>query len=279
MEKKISRRTFIRKVALFLGAALVSSPIYSFFGERNRLRIKEVDLYFDRLPKEYSSLRMVQFSDTHLGFYFDDQNLQRVVDRINSCKPDIVCFTGDFVDDQYESLMSTVPILEQLDAPLGKYAVLGNHDYWNDPHEVESILSASGFRVLKNENVQIHKDEKPIYIAGVDDVLYGSPNIEKSLDGIGGNDFTIMLAHEPDYADVVSDYSVDLQLSGHSHGGQIRLPLLGHIVAPPLGKKYVDGLNRVKNLMVYTNRGIGTTTLPFRFFCRPEITVLNLKKG
>jgi predicted MPP superfamily phosphohydrolase len=113
-------------------------------------------------------------------------------------------------------------------------------------------------------------------VAGVDDILYGNPNMEKALDGIPENQFKILLAHEPDYADAASKYPVDLQLSSHSHGGQIRFPFIGHLITPPLGSKYVDRLNPVGHLTVYTSRGIGTTGVPYRFNCRPEITVIEL---
>jgi predicted MPP superfamily phosphohydrolase len=276
MEKKVSRRTFIKKLLVFLGVT-ATGPFYSFYGERNWLKIEEVDLYFNNLPKGFSNLRIAQFSDTHLGFYFDLQNLHNVVDRINSCKPDMICFTGDLVEDEYEHLQSTASILNGLKAPLGKYAVLGNHDYWFDPNQVVSTLTSSGFKVLVNEKIRITKDGTDICIAGVDDMMHGSPNIEKALEGIGENEFAILLVHEPDYADITKDYLVGLQLSGHSHGGQIRIPIVGHLVAPPFGSKYVYGLNEIKNLKVYTNRGMGTTIYPFRIYCRPEITIFNLK--
>jgi predicted MPP superfamily phosphohydrolase len=276
MKKKISRRNFIRKILSFLGV-IALGPFISFFGERNWLKIEEVDIHFNNLPIGFTDVRIVHFSDTHLGFYYDHHNLRTLVDRINSCKPDMICFTGDLVDGEYECSESAIPVLNELKAPLGKYAVLGNHDYRSDPSQVVSALTSSGFKVLINENMRITKDGSDIYIAGVDDILQGSPHIEKALEGIGENEFTILLAHEPDYADVTKDYLVGLQLSGHSHGGQIRLPIVGYLVTPPFGSKYVYGLYDLTNLKVYTNRGIGTTIYPFRLFCRPEITVINLK--
>lgn len=170
MKKKISRRSFIRKISTYLGV-LALGPIISFFGERNWLKIVELDLHFNNLPKGFSDIRIVHFSDTHLGFYYDLHNLRNLVDRINSLEPDMVCFTGDLLDDEYDDLESTIPVLNELKAPMGKFAVLVNHDYRSDPIKVVSTLTSSGFKVLINENMRITKDRSDIYIAGVDDVF------------------------------------------------------------------------------------------------------------
>lgn len=133
-------------------------------------------------------------------------------------------------------------------------------------------MSASGFTLLINRHVFIRRREEYLHIAGVDDVLHGKPDLVKALHGLKENDPTLLLAHEPDFADAAARYkNVVLQLSGHSHGGQIRLPFIGHLVVPPMARKYVMGLYEVgaSNMLLYTNRGIGTTSFPVRLNCRP----------
>lgn len=188
---------------------------------------------------------------------------------------------GVFNDYEFTKNQATqvYEILKHFHAPLGKFAILGNHDYWGDVTLVQTCLQESGFTLLKNQVTEINTDTDQIYISGLDDVLEGVPDLgpviqqtEKHPDR-----FHIMLVHEPDYADAVANYHVDLQLSGHSHGGQITFPLIGPIITPPDSKKYINGLYKInERLTLYINRGIGTTILPFRFLCKPELTIIEL---
>lgn len=228
----------------------------------------------------FRGTRILHFSDLHFGYYFDKDALAKVIHRIERLEPDMICFTGDLVDDGTKGLIQCVDLMKGLHAPLGKFAVLGNHDYGLEGRNgVADFWKKTGFRLLLNRHEVVEKDGSRLVVAGVDDLLLGQADVERSLAGTLPEDEVILLAHEPDYADTVSEWPrVKLQLSGHSHGGQIRLPFVGHLIAPPYGKKYVSGLYQADSsqLAVYTNRGIGTTTLPIRFWCRPELTVLEL---
>lgn len=272
----MSRRKFLK---YFFGSVFIAGTgtlAYAHYVERYWVNTHRITLPFSPLPKSFSKLKILHFSDVHLGHYFGINELTRLVEQMNQIRPDIICFTGDLVENELELLDKSVSILSNLTAPLGKYAVLGNHDYWFDRSSVANTLTDSGFTVLVNNHAVIQHAHERIYVSGVDDILYGSPNIEQAIEGIPDHEFTILLAHEPDYADAASQYPINLQLSGHSHGGQIKFPFIGHLVTPPLGRKYVDRLNQIGNLKVYTNRGVGTTGIPFRFNCRPEITVIEL---
>ncbi|MFS1514261.1 metallophosphoesterase [Chengkuizengella sp. SCS-71B] len=283
MKEKISRRSFLGKMwrsgLAFIGLS-VSIPTYSYFGERKWLQTTQIKLSSKRIPLQFSGLKIVHFSDLHLGFHMDDQYFDDLIKQVNAHQPDIICFTGDLVDEDASNLSTYILKLQQFEAPYGKFAVLGNHDKIriDSTAWVTEVLKRSNFNLLVNENVQIKRDNAVINMTGVDDIIYGNPNLDKALLEANKDTYTILLAHEPDFADVAHNYQVDLQLSGHSHGGQIRLPLIGHIITPPMAKKYVNGLYEVgDSLKVYTNKGVGTTIYPFRFFCRPEITVITLE--
>ena len=278
----ITRKAFVKKglnkLLVLLGGALVAGS-YGFCWERSWVELVRLTVHLPSLPREWIGTRIVHFSDVHLGHFCTPDDLQSVVDLIGKEKPDLICFTGDLVEDGTEMLGEAVPVLARLAAPLGKYAVLGNHDYRNrKPQLVRDALDAAGFTVLHNQHARLQKGNAPFFIAGVDDLLLGTPDLDSALKGITADHPVILLAHEPDFADVSAQAPVHLQLSGHSHGGQVRLPFVGAVVTPPMARKYVQGLNYAgeQNMPVYTNRGLGTTQLPIRFLCRPEMTVLTL---
>lgn len=280
----ISRRTFLKKGVLLAGTLLASGGLtgsYAGFIEPKWYEITRINLSFERLPNAFHGLKLVHFSDTHIGHYFNLEDLERLVNLINQEKADMICFTGDLFDARItEDAAATGKLLASIEAPLGKWAVLGNHDKWIGRNETLPILEAGGFQTLLNSYQTISNKSQSIQLAGVEDRLTGKPNIVKTLKGSNPQMFTLLLSHCPDYADEAAKHPVDLQLSGHTHGGQIRLPVAGAILTPPQGRRYVMGLYEVpdSSMLVYTNRGIGTTTLPLRFLCRPEITVITLEK-
>ncbi len=267
-------------LAWILGAAgLVGSWIYGSIIERKWLDVREVRLSLPRLPHPFSGFRLVLISDIHLGFYFGTRELTKVVAVINSLAADVVCFTGDFLDTRAfpGALNAVAPVLTGLKAPFGKFAVLGNHDYRAGARQVIRELSRGGFHLLLNEHVVLEKGNEHLYVIGLEDILVGKPSLAGAMAGIPVGTCRILLVHEPDYADETEKYDIDLQLSGHSHGGQVCLPLVGPLASSTLGKKYRTGLYRVGNLALYTNQGLGTTVLPVRFLCRPEITLIILE--
>lgn len=279
----ITRKTFLQKwlkaVFRLLGLGAVAG-LYSYGWERKWIEVTHVPIEVPGLPEPFRGTKLVHFSDLHIGHYCEPDDVQHVVDLIMRERPDMICFTGDLVDESTRYLSAVVPILEQLQAPLGKYAVLGNHDYRSrEQHVVRGALSGSGFEVLDNRHIRIERQGRSLHIAGVDDVLFGVPDLSRAVAEIPAGDTVILLAHEPDFAQEAASYPIHLQLSGHSHGGQVRLPLVGAILTPKLSQMYVQGLYQVENkeMQVYTTRGIGTTILPIRFFCRPELTVLTLR--
>jgi len=279
---EMSRRSFLRWLTGAGVAAAVGGPAYSFYIERRKIVTNtiQISMFQNRENHPLRGTRIVHFSDVHFGFYFNKNALAGVLSEIKRLNPDLICFTGDLVDDGNEGLDDCIELFRELAPPLGTFAVLGNHDYTRSGiNTVGDFWEKSHVELLVNRHHTIERGGQKIHIAGIDDVINGSADLKQALQGTTEEDDVILLAHEPDFADIASfSPQVKLQLSGHSHGGQVRLPFIGHLMVPPLGKKYVDGYYKVGagGLHVYTNRGIGTTRLPIRFWCRPEITVIEL---
>ncbi|MBO2943846.1 metallophosphoesterase [Paenibacillus sp. F411] len=273
----MTRRQFLKRGFQAAAAAGLLGAGYGAFWEPNHIELTRLNLQQQRLPASFHGMKIVHFSDLHLGFPLWSDKTGKVVEMILQEKPDLIVFTGDMVDGRAQALDGSLEALSRLQAPLGVLSILGNHDYENADDLVSKQASA-GFTVLRNSHVLLERRGKVIAVAGLEDWLEGTPDAEQALQGIPEGMYTLMLMHEPDYAGIVSTYPVDLQLSGHSHGGQIRLPGIGEVVTPPGALRYVQGLYNVgeRGMPLYVNRGLGTTRLPMRFLCRPEITVLTL---
>lgn len=280
-EVKINRRTFFRwSTSLLIGllGSGVLASTYSVMTERFWYEVKEVPLKIKGLPMSFHGWKMVQFSDVHFGFHHDEKDLRKVLEIINGLNPDILLFTGDLVHTGSKTTGLTPSLLLELNSFRGgKWAVIGNHDI-NTKGEVRELYNQADFQVLENSHRPIIHNQQSLYIAGLEDAMYGIPDIEKALKGLNENDCILLLAHEPDSAEWISTYPVNAQFSGHSHGGQVRLPFFGPIIQQRMARIYDNGLYYVgeSGMPLYVNRGIGTSQLPIRFFCRPEITVFTL---
>ena len=273
------KRFFNLLTALVLILTVLSAALFAWarFVEPAMIRVERVDIQVAGLYPSADGLKIALFSDTHLDFGLDAEKLADAVRLINEQGPDLVCFTGDLYDDYSKSGeedMAVIHALAGLEAPLGKYAVLGNHDYGPQAQKrTDEILTAGGFSVLYNESVQL--PEYGLHLFGMDDCMFGAGDAAAYRAQAGS--CNIVLCHEPDVFDGMQD--VDLMLSGHTHGGQVRLPLVGAAALPGLGKNYVSGLYEKENGKIYVNRGLGTTIMQLRLFCTPEITILTLKNA
>jgi predicted MPP superfamily phosphohydrolase len=233
---------------------------------------------------ELDGLTIAQLSDLHYDRRVDPAPIEQAISLTNALRPDLVVLTGDFLTVRVlgnglrpaEDSRTCAHILGRLHTRLGIFAVLGNHDCTH-PGAVIQALENQGIAVLHNRTRAVEQGGGRLWIAGVEDVLTGHPDLDGALRGVSEDEPTILLAHEPDFADVAAGSSITLQLSGHTHGGQVRFPLMGAPYVPPLGRKYPRGLRRVGPLVLYTNRGIGTSLLPIRFNCPPEITLFMLR--
>jgi uncharacterized protein len=240
-----------------------------------------------RWPEALDGFTIALISDFHYDPIFSVHPIHAAVGMVNDLRPDLIALTGDFVSvpwigNHAKAAAAAEPcarLLTQLKAPHGLWAVLGNHDCFTDPERVTSALEAEKIPVLVNQSVPIERNGARFWLAGVDDVLAKGADVDQTLRKVPKDEAVVLMVHEPDYADDVARYPVDLQLSGHSHGGQVRVPLVGPLYLPEMARKYVRGLYKVGELLLYTNAGLGTVEIPVRFDCAPEITLLTMRRG
>lgn len=284
----MSRRRFV-KAGLGVAAGLA---VYAGAVERHWVDLTRPEVALPGLPAAFSGMRIAQLSDIHLDEYTEPIFLRYVVELINALKPDLVLLTGDYISDGLFSRRFTLGAAWHCARILAGlrckqvYAALGNHDVGVDAKEVTAALTANGITVLTNACVPIERQGGRIWLAGLDDPVLGQPDSERAIPASIRNrpgEPVILLCHAPDYADTLlgqpAGQAVSLMLSGHTHGGQVRLPLLGAMQLPDLGKKYVEGWFRLGAMQLYVNRGIGTVGLPFRFDCPPELTLFTLRSA
>jgi uncharacterized protein len=280
----LNRRRFLKQI--FAGAAgLVSvAALDALWLEPNAPVVEHVRLRLARLPEAFHEFRVLVMGDFHYGPWVRKGHIEHAVRIGLTLKPHLTIFTGDFVSHPLlkpngpagaKNAEPCAQILQQL-AVSPVVAILGNHDHWNRPDEVAAALAGRGIPVLRNRAIPIERDGKRIWIVGVDDVYEKANDLSAALDGVPHDETKIVAVHEPDFADEVARHSVDLQVSGHSHGGQVWIPGIGAPILPALAHKYPRGLNKAGNLQVYTNRGIGMVAPPVRLNCRPEITLITL---
>ena len=221
----------------------------------------------------------MQISDIHMGSWMSVDRLQLVVDEVRVLTPDLFFITGDFLPGRgfkrrsWRWLDDLRSVLAPLAASIPSFAVLGNHDYWTNPGAIREMLRKSGITDLTNSVFTLSRGTDHLHLCGVDDVREGNVRLDQVIAQLPDHEAAILLAHEPDFADIsAATGKFDLQLSGHTHGGQIVLPILGPPILPRLGRKYPSGLYRVQDMLLYTNRGVGRNNPPLRLNCPAEIT-------
>jgi uncharacterized protein len=253
--------------------------IYVHKVEPNWLEITQIDVKLPKLDRAFNGYRIVQITDLHAGDGIDRSQLEKVVAAVNAQSPDLVVITGDHISripKQHLEMLDTLAQLHPRDLTI---SVLGNHDVYNDPAPVRAAIQKAGITLLENTIYTLKRDRATLHIAGVGDVFAHEDRLDRVLAQLPPTGAAIMLAHEPDFADkTAATGRFGLQLSGHSHGGQFRIPFYNGYL-PELARKYPLGRYQVGDTIQYTNRGIGMIKLYARFNCRPEISVFNLVAG
>jgi hypothetical protein len=276
--RSVSRRAFLRAARTLLAAgAFSTTPAwYAWLVEPTWISIERITLTLPRLPRACDGFTLVQLSDLHFGPVVRPDYIHAAIDAALSLQPDLIALTGDFVSSLANGeAVEVEKALRRLNAPAGVFASLGNHDWWTKAEVVAEAVTRSGVTLLRNASTRLGED---FHMAGVDDVWEAKADLARALSGIPPGACTLLLAHEPDYADLVAAAGrVDLQLSGHSHGGQVSLPFIGPVALPYLGRKYPVGWRQIGDLQLYTNRGLGLIAPAVRFNCRPEITLFTLR--
>ena len=278
----MNRRDFLKLGAAVLFGVAVSSLTgftYAIEIEPEWLDKTIVELVLPNLDPAFDRFRLVQVSDIHASKWMPEGRLASVVDAVNSLRPDLVAITGDFVSHSpWKFQQILINQLRRLDPVYGSVAVLGNHDHWNDADIVRSVIAESGLTDLDNSFCTLRRQGTSLHFAGVDDYMEHKDRLDEVLKQLPREGAAVLLAHEPDYANISAPTGrFDLQISGHTHGGQVSLPLIGAPILPSYGRQYPRGLYRIKQMQLYTNRGVGMIHLPFRFNSRPEVTLFVLR--
>lgn len=296
----ISRREFVSKLAIAMAAIPMGSILHGLWKGKYMFKIHRVTLSFEDLPENFDTFRIVQISDLHIGSFRSAEPLDEAVCLINEQKPDLVLFTGDWVNNVAEETASFIESLSSIESRFGKYAVLGNHDYgdyvaWKSADEKNQNLnklinfqSQAGFTNLRNEGIRITRGSDSIFIAGVEN--FGAPpfpkygKLSKALKGCTPEDFVILMSHDPTHFDLEikkSEKKIHLTLSGHTHGMQFGIEIPGWIRWSPVKIRYPKwaGLYKEKDRYLYVNRGLGFIGFPGRVGIWPEITLIELKKS
>ena len=269
-------------IFLIFSLLLILSILYVKNIEPNWFEVVPVNLKIPNLPKTFNGFKIVQISDIHADDSMTEQKLTKIVRLIDRQDPDIVAITGDFITKKTDA--TTTALLENTLSKLSPQektiAVLGNHDHWSNPEQIRNIIHNSNILDLSNSVYTLERERDKLNIAGVDDYWANKARLDLVLQKLPTEGIAILIVHEPDFADISSTKNrFALQISGHSHGGQVKIPFRKPPVLPPYGQKYPSGLYRVGNMIQYTNIGVGMVKPLVRFNCRPEITVFTLNSS
>lgn len=262
----------------FIYSSILSLAGYSGLVEPAFLRVRQKALLIPNLPPAFEGFKIAQLTDFHYKAY-NKGLIQRAVQKTNEWKPDLIALTGDFVDNNPSRLPSLLELLKPLHARLGSYAVLGNHDHHHPSGNIAAYRSAfahTSTTLLVNECVT----QEGVEIIGVDSICSSTPDFTLQVGGRTPDQLRLVLAHEPDMFDqIIPAYQPHLQLSGHTHGGQCRVPVIGYApLTPRYGQKYKDGAFSKGPSSLFVSSGLGTSIAPIRFACLPEVALLTLLK-
>jgi len=256
-------------------AGNISKVAKTAIDEANTLTVEEVTITLDRFPSKLDGLRVVHLSDTHHSPFTDLEHISRAVDISNKLEPDIVFLTGDYVSHNADYIAPVAEVLGSLRSQFGTFACLGNHDHWTDADLVTHLLRGEGINVLINEGLRFEARQASFWLAGVDDYMAGKTDVPAALKGSYPDEPKILLAHNPLIFRQSVRAKIDLTLSGHTHGGQIKMRDPEKRILPR--RKLSSGLHRRNESQIYITRGIGTVVVPARYQCPPEISLLELR--
>jgi uncharacterized protein len=259
-------------------ASTFSKRARAAIAEANRIEIENISIYLKKLPKSIDGFRIIHLSDIHHSPLTNLEHIRNAVKIANSLKPDMFVLTGDYVSHEREYIEPVARVLGELSSKLGTFACLGNHDHWTDAELVTQAFRNAKIEVLINEGFRVKSGGESFWLSGVDDYMMGKTDIDSALKGSLANEMKILLAHNPAVFSRAVFADIDLVLSGHTHGGQIKLGKpRGRFFFPNRQRKLKNGLHQRKNSQIYITRGIGTVVLPMRYQCPPEISVLELR--
>lgn len=291
----VSSRVCCGLILCVVGLILWMS-LYALFWEPRWFQVTHLEVWLPALPPGLDGLTILQLSDLHVGPHMRAEEVRRAVGLANRLSPDLIVLSGDFVSHSARYSASCAQELAALQSHYGLYAVLGNHDIWTDADEVAENMHRAGITVLRDESRALLINECRLWLVGIEDAgvtaMPGKPCAEfralwadkakvavKLLRNIPADEPRLLLVHNPDFNELLAGERIDLALSGHTHGGQVRLPFVGPLLVPScFGKKYAGGLAQGPAAPVYVHRGLGVVAPPVRLGCRPEIALLRLRR-
>ncbi len=272
-------------VAGGVAATPILASAYAGDIEPYQLSIERVVVRSPRIPSELEGLKVGVLSDFHLGNGVDEAFMTKSAQLMNSLQPDLILLGGDYVHHS-DLGPDAAEALSGLYAPHGVYAVMGNHDIWKGDYAVSFAFEERFahmpfvFKMLRNANHTIQIHDTSLHIVGLDNVWEHRDNIGHALDSVPENEPAILLVHEPDYAEqAAARHPFALQVSGHSHGGQVCIPFVKPWWTPKWAVRHIAGLEDIGEMKLYTTRGIGMSYLQYRFMCPPEVTLITLRAG
>jgi len=277
-EAALTRRRFLG-VSAASGLALGAISAYSLFVERLTFRVEHFRVSIADLPRSLDGLRILQLSDLHHGPWMSRALVEAILAKAAAIPCELIALTGDYVhgDQSPAALEWVVPALARLRAPLGVHAVLGNHDHYAGGARARALLEEHGMSRV-HSRIAIERDDGRLWIAGTGDLWEDHIDVDRLLHGVPPGEPRIVLAHNPDSADAEWGSRVDLMLSGHTHGGQVLLPIVGAPYLPIANPRYLSGLVTTARTQLFVSRGLGATSVPVRFRCPPQLAVIELTR-
>ncbi len=274
LSRKIARRRGLTTLSLSSPEPAVPPAAFSPDPE-----VTETDIWLRHLATAHDGLKIVHLTDIHHSLFTPLEDVQRAVHLANLLRPDIVALTGDYVTLSPSYIWPVARALGKLRARHGVFAVLGNHDFQVDADAITRALRAQHIRVLRNGHYALRSGSATLWIVGVDDLWWGSDDLPAALQSIPAPEPKVLLCHNPLGIWRAVKHGIDFMLSGHTHGGQVRLPVVRSLYRSKLGERFVEGWNRLDGTQIYVNRGIGKVVVPVRVGCPPEIACLRLRRA
>ncbi len=279
IERSLTRRQFVRGLAVAGLVTVSATAAYADLVEPYNYEVTETDIFIRDLPQAFDGFRITQVSDVHHSRLVSIEEVRRVVELAQSTRPDMFVLTGDYTTTWRQYVEPCAEELARLHAPEGVWAVLGNHDHKTDASLTVRALERNHLNVIDNRNTKIKRGGDELQLAGVGDWSWAADDWHNALRGIDQKRPTVLLSHQPHVFDLPQTKNMSLILSGHTHGGQVSLPLIGAPVQWLRPFHYVRGLYERSGTQLYVSRGTGMIGLPIRFGARPEIAVLRLRRA
>jgi hypothetical protein len=271
----VNRRTFLKSAAAAMPVPVIGAA-YG-FAEAGAVGVERVAFDLPNLPAAFDGLTVAFLTDLHYGPRTTLDAIAAIVRTTLALQPDLILLGGDYVSRDRKYVRPCFDVLAALAAPLGVYGVLGNHDHWHGVEETKAGMKRVGIVELTDRGVWLSRRGDRLRLAGVDDLWCGKPDVTAAVGDATSSDAVLLLSHNPDLAETLTDRRVGLVLSGHTHGGQVIVPGMTNPFIPSrYGDKYNAGFVEAPAATVYVSRGLGLSGLPVRYNCPPELTLLTL---